>query len=224
MRLSRALTAATLGLAALTLAPAASAQLGFAVRASTLGFGGDVSYALSPRLNVRLGGSYLPYSQSDRVEQDGVTVQYEADGRAGSGQGLVDWFPAGNLFRVTGGLMLNLIEANARIFSVEPYTINEGQASEKTFSPERVGTMTGTAGYHNKVAPYLGLGLGNATRGGLGFELEVGAMYAGKPKIDMTGTGLIAPTADQDQDLQNGLESFRVFPMLSLGISFGARK
>lgn len=222
MRVPRAFAAAALLLTCF--APAASAQFGFALRASTLGAGGDVSYPLNRKLNVRLGGSYITYSQSEVIDQDEFSVQYDADGHAGSGQALLDWFPMGNMFRLTGGVMVNLTEANAKVFSVKPYTLNAGEPDEKTFTPERMGSLSATVGYHNKVAPYLGLGLGNPTRGGLGFEIELGALYAGKPRIEMEGTGLIGPTADQAPQLENGVESFRIYPMLSLGLSFGTRK
>jgi len=213
-----------LALAAAAFASPASAQFGFALRASTLGIGGDVSYPVSPKFNVRLGGSYIGYSQSKVIDQDDISVQYNADGHAASGQLMADFFPMGNMLRLTGGLVLNLTEANAKVFSVKPYTINAGQPDEKTFSAERMGTLSAKVGYKNPVAPYLGFGFGNPTRGGFGFELEVGAMYAGQPKIEMSGTGLIGPTAAQAPELEKGLESFRIYPMLSLGLSFGNHK
>ncbi len=222
MRIFSAFTVAALGLA--LIAPSAQAQFGFALRASTLGLGGDVSYPVSPKLNVRLGGSYVNYSQSQVIDKEDFSVQYDADGHAGSGQMLADFFPMGNMLRLTGGIVLNLTEANAKVFSVKPYTLNAGQPDEKTFTPERMGSLSAKVGYHNLVAPYVGLGLGNPTRGGFGFEIELGAMYAGKPKIQMEGTGLIGPTANQAPELERGVESFRFFPMLSLGISFGNRK
>ncbi len=204
--------------------PEASAQFGFALRASTLGLGGDVSYPVSPTFNVRLGGSYLGYSRSDVIEKDDISLQYNADGHAGSGQLMADFFPMGSGLRLTGGLVLNLTEANAHVFSLTPYTINAGQTDEKTFTPDRVGTLTGQVGYQNPVAPYFGVGFGNPARGGFGVEFELGAMYAGKPRIEMTGTGLIGPTAEQAPALERGVESFRVYPMVSLGLSFGTHK
>lgn len=206
------------------LVPSASAQFGFAARASTMGFGADVSYAVQPKLNVRLGGSYFTYTTSDVITQDDISVQYDADATLGSAQAIADFFPFRNLFRLSGGVMLNLNEANGRVFAVEPYTLNQGQPNEKTFSPERVGSLSAVMGYQSKLSPYFGLGLGNPTKGGIGFELEIGALYAGRPKIEMTGTGLIGPTADQAPRLQEGTQSFRLYPMVSLGLSFGTGK
>ena len=82
-------------------------------------------------------------------------------------------------------------------------------------------------GYYNRVAPYLALGLGNPLRGRAGLEFEVGALYAGQPKMKMTATeeSLLSPTAaEQGPKLEEGFKSFRFYPVVSVGLSFGVGK
>ncbi|MDZ7771655.1 MAG: hypothetical protein U5K31_02790 [Balneolaceae bacterium] len=71
----------------------------------------------------------------------------------------------------------------------------------------------------------MGLGFGNPVQGSraLGLFVRLGVMYTDAPRFDMQGEGLIAPTANQDEDIEEGLQDFKWYPVLNLGFSVKIR-
>lgn len=214
--------------AALLLATPLSAQgVGVSVRASTLGVGGDLSLGVAPTVNVRLTANAFAFNQGGLIDGaeadiDGLTLDYEADLGLGSVGLLADWHPFGNTFHLTAGALYNFNGVRADIRAAEPYYSED---FDRTFSVERVGTLSTEITYEQPIAPYLGLGVGDLTAGRFGLTLEAGAAYVGPPSVEMTGTGLIGGTADPANvaTLEAGFDSFRLHPVVSVGVktSFG---
>jgi hypothetical protein len=219
----RPLLAAALLAVALPAAPAASAQtVGLSARASTLGVGGDLSVRALPRLNVRATANLFSFAHEGALspadlDVDGLHMGYDAELGLGSVGLLADWHPFGNTFRVTAGALYNVNEVVASLQATEPYYDAD---LDKTFSPEQVGTLRMEVGYEQPVAPYAALGLGNLTAGRFGLTLEAGAAYVGPPSVTITGDGLIGGTAHPANEaaLERGLDSFRLHPVVSVGL------
>lgn len=183
-------------------------------RASTLGIGGDVSVGISPTLNLRAGGSYLPLRHTG-VMQAEVDVRYDVKARIAAALLLLDWHPFGNAFRLSAGGIYNGTRVQGHARPTESYTVQQ-----KTFGPERLGSLDAEASFHSKINPYLGIGFGNAVKGSrLDLFVDLGAMYVARPDVSMTGRGLIAATTNHQSTLNEGLRSFHVLPYLSLGLS-----
>lgn len=210
-------------LAAVLLAAPVNAQdVGVSVRASTLGVGGDLSVGVAPTVNVRLTANGFSYAQDGLFDGadadiDGLTLDYDADLGLGSVGLLADWHPLGNTFHITAGALYNLNGVTADISAAEPYYSAD---FDRTFSVERVGTLRAEITYEQPIAPYLGIGVGDLTAGPFGVTLEAGAAYVGPPSIEMTGSGLIGGTADPANVavLEDGFDSFRLHPVVSLGL------
>lgn len=203
--------------AGLLAAPDAQAQrVAFAARASTLGPGLEVALPVASGFNARLGGHFFSYSHSQTLTDLEINVRADADARLASVSALIDWMPFRGDFRLSGGLALNLNQVEALVTPLEPYTI-EG----KTFQPERIGTLTARVQHGSPVSPYLGIGFGDAVRAGrrVAFVFDLGVLYTGSPSIEMEGEGMIAPTVAQAATLEAGFQSFRLYPVLSLGVS-----
>jgi hypothetical protein len=92
----------------------------------------------------------------------------------------------------------------------------------RVYEPERLGSLNAMIEYPNKLAPYIGVGFGNAIGDGskLKLNMQIGAMYTGAPELRMTGTGMIAPTADNQPSFQKGLNEFNWYPMFNIGLSY----
>jgi hypothetical protein len=210
--------------ALLLLASTADAQkAGVMLRVSTFGVGGDIAYEIVENVNARLTFNAFSYGQDDLLteadhDQAGLVLEYDADLGLGSAGLLFDWHPMGNTFHFTAGALYNFTDVIADLRAVEPYTDPD---LGETFAPERVGTLNAKVTYEQPIAPYLGAGIGNITKGRLGFRAQVGMAYVGPPSVEMTGTRLIGPTADNAEDIENGVDSFQVYPVLSLGLSLG---
>lgn len=213
-----------LGALALFLVSPAFSQVGIALRAGTLGPGVDIGYAINSKLTVRGAGSYFTLSQSETLDEE-VAVRVDGEVTIGAIGAVLDYHPFGNFFRLTGGLNLNLFKVSASGVPTEPYCFgneNGGVCDGKVFLPERLGSFGADVAYSSTIAPYLGMGFGKvAGRKRVGFLLDIGALYAGSPEIDLVATGLLAPTAsaDQEADLNRGIESFKWYPVVSMGLA-----
>lgn len=196
--------------------PASAQEVALTARMGTLGPGLEVTTSLSDRFNARLGGHYFPYSRSDVFSDDDVDVRSDADLTLMSVSAFADWHPFRNVFRLTAGIVYNRNEVSSVVTPISSYTIDE-----KTFSPERIGTMEASIGHKASFNPYVGLGFGNAVSGSrLGMSFDLGVLYTDSPKVRMSGTGMIAPTANQAPDLEEDLSGITLYPLLSLGISY----
>ncbi len=216
MRTSIFALACVLGLLAV---PTANAQSGLAhgARVGSLGPGLELTTALAPRFNLRLSGHYMGYSRTDRVTDLEIEVQTDSDLKLASGALFADFFPARRGFRLTAGLVLNRNRADVLVTPLESYTIDE-----KQFAPEKIGTLTAKVGHKSQLNPYAGIGFGNAVRPGakLGFAFDLGVLYTSSPKVEMSGQGMIAPTATQASDIEESLRGLKLYPLVSLGFNY----
>lgn len=208
----------------MTSADASAQNAGVAATVGTLGPGVQVALKTTQKLNVRVGGSYFAVTVDDELD-DEVDVVLEGDARVGAFSALADYHVFGNSFRISGGARINLFEVHADGVPAEPYCFGDeidGVCRDKLFQPERLGTLGGTISYPNPVQPYLGLGFGNLGRGEsrVTVMFDLGVIYTGSPEIDLEATGLLTPTASGEQEdvLNEGLESFVLYPVFSFGI------
>lgn len=201
--------------------PTSAQHLAIGVMGGTTGIGGEVVGKVHDRFNVRVGGTYFGYSMSHTIEDDKVDVGFDADMQVQTVSALVDYYPFKNGFHLSTGLMLNGIKAEGIGQPLNPYTFTLNN-KERTLSTERMGSLSAEMQYGNDLVPYLGIGFGNAVKEGrrLGFLFELGALYTNSPQLNMTGTNMLEKTATQDKDLEAGLEDFKWFPSLNLGLTY----
>lgn len=190
--------------------------LALGLKAGTTGFGADLSTSVSKKFNVRIGGSFYSHAVDGLTDAGDVDISYDANMSMLSIPALIDFYPANRGFKITGGIHYHdfLISANA--VPNDSYTQND-----KTFSPEKLGSLSGDISYKSKLVPYMGLGFGNAlVRSRVKVGLDLGAMYTNSPEFTMNGTGMIAPTADQAPKFQDGLSDFKFYPVLNLSLNY----
>ena len=135
---------------------------GFAIGAkvSTLGISVELNKSILDNLNLKAGGAFFSYTHNG----GGGTDDYEYEGKLDltSLSLLADWFPFKNSIRLTGGILINLNEANIDLTPTNSYTVGGD-----VYSPQDLGTLSAKVDF-NSVSPYIGLGLGNPTAGGPG--------------------------------------------------------
>ncbi|MDE2997124.1 MAG: hypothetical protein OXT73_10380 [Bacteroidota bacterium] len=209
----------------LTASPASSQNLGVALRAGTTGLGVQAGYGLHSRINLRINYSAFALSQT-RIEKGDPDLEIQADAGVGAISGFVDVHPFATSFRLTVGLGQNALDVDAVATPLEGVCLGDqsdnGPCDGKEFSAERVGKLTGKVSYASGMHPYIGMGFGNlgTGQGLITFLFDLGAYFTGSPSIEMDGQGLIRPTAESDnvQVLNDGIESFTWYPVVSLGI------
>jgi hypothetical protein len=184
------------------------------VKVSTLGVGVEAYRSIGPDFNVRLGVANFSYTANGVSNSDTYTAN--ANLKLLSFSALADWFPFENSLRVSAGLFVNLNKADITLIPKKTYTQGNIQ-----YTPDKLGQLNAELTF-NKVAPYIGLGLGNPTGGapGLGFTFDVGTFFQGGPKASMTATKLLGPSASQSGILQDDLKSLKFYPVLSFGLFY----
>jgi hypothetical protein len=209
-----ALAAITMVAAFQTTARADGVAIGLA--AGTTGLGAQLVFPLSQQWNIRAGGNGLNYSFDYRVRR----VDYDATIKMANFPLIIDWFPTLRFpLRVSGGIYgnSNKVDVEARPDS-GVYVVGNN-----TYSANEIGRINGSVKYRN-IAPYVGVGWGNAVAPGKNWSwnVDVGLMYQGKPKTSYSVTCGAVQTncarlqndaAIESAEFDKELKNDRVFPV-----------
>ena len=208
--------------AALATLPAALAgqTVAIAPHIGTLGVGVDGAVAVSEVVSLRGGINLQPFSPEGDFDDNAFTIDLPSP----SLTALVDLHPGGSAFRFSAGIVYFGSDIELDAVLDEPIDIGNG-----VYQPSEVGTLTGTL-MTNALAPYLGIGVGNAARGGTGFFLDAGVAFHGTPEVELSASGSIAsdPTfqsnlAMEETEIEDDASSVKVYPVLSLGFRLTVR-
>ncbi len=191
--------------------------IGLTAKVGTLGLGADLTLGLNDYLGIRFevnGGSY-----ADTYEDDDGTIKGDIEWLTYGA--LLDLYPAGGGFRISGGAFANknkvkltgdlagTVELDGREFWLDDLK------GEVTFSD---------------FAPYVGIGYGNAVGAGQRwhFSCDFGVMFQGEPEItasarasDPAIQGEVDRALDREvEDIQDDADAFKYYPVISAGVSF----
>ncbi|MHA7833928.1 MAG: hypothetical protein ACX94A_05540 [Algiphilus sp.] len=176
-----------LGMALAILTGSAQAtDIGVGLRASTLGLGAEVSITMLDGLNLRIPVSGFNYSD-DITEDD---IRYDADLELLTVGLLADYHVFGGGFHLTGGVASNGNEL--KLLASEATGNQSFQVGNQTYVSDPNDPFELRAGLDfNSVAPYLGIGWGNAASGGgnFYFKFEAGALFQGSPQASASASG-----------------------------------
>lgn len=211
---------AAIAAALLYLPAAAPADTSIGARAGTLGVGGEISYAVSQSLALRLGSD--AYSRTGTANREGIEYDYTAKLRTASL--LADWFPLANNFRISLGIMYNGNKVTGTGVPTGGTIIIDGTP----YTPSQVGTLDAQVTF-KKTAPYFGIGYGRPIASGLSFLFDLGVMFQGKPKTTLTANctattpncaQLQSDVAAEQAALDDSLKNFKYYPVLTLGLGY----
>lgn len=191
---------------------------GFAIGAklSTRGISFELNKSVLKNINLKAGAAFFSYTHNGGGGTD--DYEYEAKLSLSSLSLLTDWFPFSNAIRLTGGILVNLNKVDINLTPTNSYTVGGD-----VYAPEDLGVLNAKVDF-NTVSPYIGLGIGNPTSGdsGLKFTFDIGTIYQGSPKVDLSATGLIEPSAapDQEAQLEDNISWFKWYPVVSFGLMY----
>ncbi|WP_242031196.1 hypothetical protein [Anabaena sp. FACHB-1237] len=195
---------------------------------TTLGVGATVTKSITPNINAKVGVNGLGISRDIALSD----VDYKVDLNLLNISTLADYHPWKNGgFRLTGGLVFqdNNIEGTAK--PKNGVTININGVNYNTTT--ELTSVKAKVSFSNSVAPYIGIGWGNAVKPGKrwGFSTNLGVMFAGSPQVALTPE--FAPTATPalKQEITNNIEAERkkaqddlnwlnIYPVFSIGVSY----
>ena len=209
------------GLAGIAISAIGLAQgIAVAPKVGSTGAGLDLTIGVSPSINLRLGGQGYTRSETRREQE----IEYDADLQLLSGQLLFDLHPGGRGFRLSAGVVFNANEVTAVSTENTTYTING-----TIYPVGLVGRLRGTV-ETEKIAPYLGIGWGNAVAPGSRwrFALDVGAFYQGEPEVSLTAEPaipILVPAQfyedleEERREIEEDAASYTIYPVVSIGVS-----
>jgi len=205
-------------------ATSALAAVGATLKVGTLGVGADVTIGISKNFNARANLNYFSY---------GMTIDEEEDEDGGGGGtinpklqllttgALLDWHPWAQGFRISAGLYMNNNKIDFTADTNDTVDINDREYF--------VSDLGGKVDF-NAVAPYLGIGYGNAVQanGHWHFAFDIGVMYSGSPQVALWATAsdpalqaqLNTDIEAEVKDIEEDLEAYTIHPVISLGVSY----
>jgi hypothetical protein len=166
-------------------------------------------------INIRALFSFLPvktnFDQTISEQKLGIGL----NSRVSSADVFLDFHPFKNWFRFSTGAFFSFSQTKVKMQSKDGKSINM-----ITITPEEMGSLEFTF-KRIPVEPYLGIGLGNTLGHRVSYLMDLGVAYTGPVKVKATGTGMIASSADNAQNLQSVFDKHPelfFWPVVSFGI------
>ncbi|MEM9809942.1 MAG: hypothetical protein AAF788_01840 [Pseudomonadota bacterium] len=206
--------------------PQLAPNIGADLSIGTPGISGNVQWQVTPFVTLRGGINYFEFELDD-LDFDGIEYEAEFDF---TNIGLyVDFHPFMNGFTVSGGYLFG-----DRTINLDSRPTRAIEIGDQTFTPEEVGELLGEADFGDG-GLYGGIGWDSTTRGLLPVAIVVraGLVVTDAPDISLVSRGGLAesdPTlqarlnaelAEEIQGIEDDADSFRYYPMISVGIGFG---
>jgi hypothetical protein len=209
--------------------------------ASTIGLGGQVVKRLSTNVNARVGVNAFKYG----IDVQETDFDYKGDLNLFNVSTILDLYPIKKSgLRISGGLVFNdnNIQGTADVSQQVTEELGEVEINGRTVNAEDL-NLDGLITFDNdidlskSVAPYLGIGGGNAVGEGkgLGFWWNLGVVFSGAPKVEINSsisdtvpaeirqeveTAANEELEQEEQDLEDELDFLKVLPVVSLGLSY----
>lgn len=192
---------------------------GVAVKAGLNGLGFEVIKGFGERLNLRLGLSAATLPWQIAQELEGFDLQADVQAHLGYFSFLADYYLARRFFHVTSGLMYNRFGLELELTPQSGF-----QYGDLTIPAEALGTLSARLRAGNTWAPYAGIGIGNtlSRKRIVSFDVELGMLYQGSPRLELDGSGIIGPMASEhnEQVINAALAPYGWLPHLSFQLTF----
>ncbi|HTE39842.1 MAG TPA: hypothetical protein VK629_03380 [Steroidobacteraceae bacterium] len=204
----------------------AAADVGLGLRAGTLGFGADFDIGLGEHFSARIAYNYLDYEQ----EVEDTDITYDGTLEISSVSGYLDWHPFAGGFRVS----LGAVGSGPKIkIEGRPAPGEEIEINGRFYDRSEIGSLNGEIKTGNSIAPYIGIGYGNVVGKNhrLTFLFDLGAIYGGKPDVNLTTTcgsafngnpagcnQLRADVEAEQAELETDTTTVEWWPVINIGI------
>lgn len=197
-----------------------SSPVAVGAKIGTLGGQVEITGNFSTYLKGRVAAGYLPWDYDVTVDD----VDYDFNIKLASASLLLDLHPFAGGFRITAGAVFNSndFSGSGQLSPLQWYNIGG-----YTFPGALVNRIDADVDF-NTLAPYIGLGYSNAftADGSWSFEFDAGVMYWGSPEVTLGSPnsslvpGLSQALKDEAQKLEDELENFKFYPVVSVGVAY----
>jgi hypothetical protein len=192
----------------------------FAVSFGSPGLGFDYARKLNAKLSAKIRYTTFKLEDYDAGEIDvnGNLVTGKVSGEYNSIDLLVEFLPFKNSsFKLVGGLGI-INKSNIDIFMEYDNSVTFGDV---VLEKEDYGNVNLGFNWDSRVAPYLGLGFGRAVPNSrFGFSIEGGSYFTSSPDMSLEATKLLAPTADQLEEINETFKTWKYIPVIQFRLSY----
>jgi hypothetical protein len=192
---------------------------------STLGLGGQIVRKITPQINARVGINAFGMN----ADVDSEDVEYDGDLDLFNVSTIIDIHPSKSSgFKISGGAVFNNNKIAGTAITEETITIGDQEFANNVVESTDVDIEI-----TRSVAPYVGIGWGNAVKDdqGVGFWFNLGVMFGGSPKVEVTpnfGEGATEAekaqtneaVQEEEKEVEDNLAFVNIYPVASLGISY----
>jgi len=186
---------------------------------STLGIGPELDARLDALpFGLRIGGNF--FSLTRNISSNDIEYHGKADLQ--SGAFTADWYPFLAGFRLSGGIRLNGNKATVDALPNGNGTITINHVAYSAAGSSVNGQIT-----FKDVAPYAGVGYSGTLPFGLTLGFDLGAMFQGTPRSELTAQGLItqapgfaADLAQENQSLHDKIKDFTIYPVAEVTVGW----
>ena len=189
------------------------------VEVSTLGPGAKLAVNLTDNFNLRFGGNGFTYHYTGKESN----IDYKIDLKWMSFPVVVDWFPFKQGLKLTGGIVVNENKVDLTARPAVSYKVGD-----TVYTADQAGTLSGDIKFKT-IAPYAGLGWGNAFGSSLHWSwgVDAGVMFHGKPKLNLTANGTLASNSTFAADLEREkdnvrkkIDKYQYYPVLAVSVTY----
>ncbi|HMQ49272.1 MAG TPA: hypothetical protein PKA00_17445 [Saprospiraceae bacterium] len=184
----------------------------------------EFATSLSSNWWLRAGFNHMDFfvagyeTNLNRFEQYAVI---DLDAKHSNIDFLIDWQPWKANIRFVGGFGAffdNYFFAKFQLRDNIPFNDIE-------LTPEEIGYLTAEIDYKSIINPYLGVSFGKIVPSKrVGFSLDLGTYYKGKPNILLDGTNIVRHNSLNSEALEDNLSTYRWWPVASLRLGFNLNK
>jgi hypothetical protein len=213
-------TVLALSTAICSTAYAENAFIAVGPRVSTQGLGLEARAPIAEGFFGRINGNYFQYTHSFN---DGE-IDLKGKLTLMSVPVMLDWHPfEGSGFRLSVGAAYNGNKLKATGKPANNVTLDNVR-----YSPTEIGSVTTELKIGTTIAAVASIGYDSSfiSNSPLSFNCEAGVMYAGKPKLTVSSTGIGGPQMKDSvqKDASKGLKDIekylKFFPIVSIGIKY----
>ncbi|PIV96689.1 MAG: hypothetical protein COW43_06740 [Flavobacteriaceae bacterium CG17_big_fil_post_rev_8_21_14_2_50_31_13] len=191
----------------------------FAASFGLPGLGIEYARKLSPKLSTRLAwhSAQLINLRAENIEIKDDNVDLLANAEVSIIDLGIEYNPFKNSsFKLTTGIGF-LTNVNTNL--VVTYT-EDVKVGDVIITKNDVGEIVADVTWSG-IAPYVGIGFGRAIpKSRFGFGFELGTYYTSSPDVKLTASELLAPTASQEENLQESLSTFKFIPRLQIRLAY----
>jgi hypothetical protein len=183
----------------------------------SLGVGIDGKYAISNKLNIRLGYTYLPINYNTVLSIGGINSNSNLKTNFSNIHlfGEYKVFKKSD-FRLIGGLAYYTSAAiNATFSPQNGYTVGTIYLTS-----EEIGKLKAEIDWKG-IAPYIGLGFGKAfPKNKINVNFDLGTYYMPSPSCTVTGSERLADNKEIGNTIANNLSDYNWFPLLQINLNY----